>query len=155
MLAGERTLTEFIIGEQRRFPHATGGFTALVNDIRLACKRIACLVGKGALAGTRGSAGSVNAQGEEQKFDVIANDIFVRTTEWGGTLAALATEEMERPRPIPEQYPKGRYLLVVDPLDGSSNLDVNVAVGSIFSVLRAPEGTAEPSERDFLQAGAK
>jgi len=151
-----RTLTEFIIGEQRRFPHATGGLTALVNDIRLACKRIANLVGKGALAGARGDAGTVNAQGEAQtRLDVIANDIFVRTTEWGGTLAAIASEELDEPRRIPDEYPKGRYLLAFDPLDGSSNADVNVAVGSIFSVLRAPEGVTEVSDRDFLQPGAR
>jgi fructose-1,6-bisphosphatase I/sedoheptulose-1,7-bisphosphatase len=152
----DRTLTEFIIEEQRRAPGATGGFTALVNDIRLACKRIACLVGKGALAGARGAAGTMNVQGEQQlKLDVIANDIFLRTTEWGGTLAAMASEELEQPRRIPDGYPKGRYLLAFDPLDGSSNVDVNVAVGSIFSVLRAPEGVAEPSERDFLQPGTQ
>lgn len=156
MTACDRTLTEFIIGEQRRFAHATGGLTALVNDIRLACKRIACLVGKGALAGARGMAGTANAQGEAQtKLDVLAHDIFLRTTEWGGTLAAIASEELAEPRRIPDEYPKGRYLLLVDPLDGSSNADVNVAVGSIFSVLRAPAGVSEPSERDFLQPGTQ
>jgi fructose-1,6-bisphosphatase I/sedoheptulose-1,7-bisphosphatase len=156
MYAGERTLTEFIIAEQRRFAHATGGLTALVNDIRLACKRIATLVGKGALAGTRGGAGTANSQGEAQtKLDVIANEIFVRTTEWGGTLAAIASEELQAPRRIPDEYPKGRYLLAFDPLDGSSNADVNVAVGSIFSVLRAPDGASEVTERDFLQPGAR
>ncbi|MEW6688998.1 MAG: class 1 fructose-bisphosphatase [Pseudomonadota bacterium] len=152
----ETTLTEFIIGEQRRFPHATGGFTALVNDIRLACKRIAYLVGKGALAGLRGAAGSVNVQGEQQqKLDVVANDIFLRTAEWGGTLAGMVSEELEQPYRIPAEHPRGRYLLAFDPLDGSSNLDVNVSVGSIFSVLRAPEGVADPAERDFLQPGAQ
>jgi fructose-1,6-bisphosphatase I/sedoheptulose-1,7-bisphosphatase len=152
----ETTLTEFIIGEQRRFPGATGGFTALVNDIRLACKRIATLVGKGALAGLQGRAGSRNVQGEEQeKLDVVANDIFLRTNEWGGTLAAMVSEEMDAPYLVPPQFPRGRYLLAFDPLDGSSNIDVNVSVGSIFSVLRAPEGLAEPSLQHFLQPGAR
>jgi fructose-1,6-bisphosphatase I/sedoheptulose-1,7-bisphosphatase len=152
----ETTLTEFIIGEQRKFPGATGGFTALVNDIRLACKRIAYLVGKGALAGLQGRAGTRNVQGEEQqKLDVRANEIFLATNEWGGHLAAMASEELDAPYRIPEAYPRGRYLLAFDPLDGSSNLDVNVSVGSIFSVLRAPEGASEPSEADFLQPGAK
>jgi fructose-1,6-bisphosphatase I/sedoheptulose-1,7-bisphosphatase len=156
MLRPETTLTEFIIGEQRRFPGATGGFTALVNDIRLACKRIATLVGKGALAGLQGRAGSRNVQGEEQeKLDVVANDIFLRTNEWGGTLAAMISEEMDAPYLVPPQFPRGRYLLAFDPLDGSSNIDVNVSVGSIFSVLRAPEGLAEPSLQDFLQPGAR
>jgi fructose-1,6-bisphosphatase I/sedoheptulose-1,7-bisphosphatase len=152
----ETTLTEFIIGEQRRFPGATGGFTALVNDIRLACKRIAYLVGKGALAGLQGRAGARNVQGEEQeKLDVVANDIFLRTNEWGGTLAGMVSEEMDAPYLVPAPYPRGRYLLAFDPLDGSSNIDVNVSVGSIFSVLRAPEGAAEPALQDFLQPGAR
>ena len=156
MKTRDKTLTEFIIEEQRKAPGATGGFTALVNDIRLACKRIAYLVGKGALARTLGRAGSANVQGEEQmKLDVLSNEIFLRTNEWGGTLAGMVSEEMDRPYLIPPEYPKGRYLLAFDPLDGSSNIDVNVSVGSIFSVLRAPEGAADPSERDFLQPGAK
>ncbi len=151
-----RTLTEFIIEEQRKAPGATGGFTALLNDIRLACKRISYIVGKGALAGAHGRAGSANVQGEEQmKLDVLANDIFLRTNEWGGTLAAMASEELELPFGIPAQYPRGRYLLAFDPLDGSSNIDVNVAVGSIFSVLRAPEGATEPGVQDFLQPGTR
>ena len=150
----EQTLTEFLIGEQRKAPGATGGFTALLNDVRLACKRISCLVGKGALAGVLGGAGSSNGQGEAQmKLDVAADRIFRRTTEWGGTLAAMVSEETDVPYAIPAHYPKGRYLLAFDPLDGSSNIDVNVPVGSIFSVLRAPEGTAEPLVQDFLRPG--
>jgi fructose-1,6-bisphosphatase I / sedoheptulose-1,7-bisphosphatase len=150
------TLTEFIIGEHRKYKQATGGFTALLNDIQLACKRIAYLIGKGALAGVHGAAGSENVQGERQmKLDMMANDIFLRTNEWGGHLAAMVSEELEAVRPIPAQYPRGRYLLAFDPLDGSSNIDVNVAVGSIFSVLRCPEGTAEPTAQDFLQPGTE
>jgi fructose-1,6-bisphosphatase len=149
-----RTLTRFLIEEQRRFNDATGNFTALLNDIRLACKRIANLIGKGRLAGALGSAGSVNVQGETQmQLDVMANDVFTRTNEWGGQLAGMLSEEMEKPYAIPPEYPRGRYLLLFDPLDGSSNIDVNVAVGSIFSVLRCPEGVTDPSESDFLQPG--
>ena len=155
-MGGGRTLTEFIIEEQRKAPGATGGFTALLNDIRLACKRIAYLVGKGALSGVAGRAGSSNSQGEPQmRLDVAANEIFTRTNEWGGTLAGMLSEEMEAPIAIPARYPRGRYLLAFDPLDGSSNIDANVPVGSIFSVLRAPEGTAEVAERDFLQPGTQ
>ncbi len=139
----ETTLTEFIIGEQRKAPGATGGFTALLNDIRLACKRIAYLVGKGALAGVHGGAGSRNVQGEEQqKLDVLANQIFLTTNEWGGHLAGMVSEELEGPYRIPAEYPRGRYLLAFDPLDGSSNIDVNVSVGSIFSVLACPAGAS-------------
>jgi len=152
----ETTLTEFIIGEQRRSPGATGGFTALLNDIRLACKRIAYTVGKGALAGMQGGAGSRNVQGEEQqKLDVLANEIFLRTNEWGGHLAGMASEELEHPYRIPDEYPRGRYLLAFDPLDGSSNIDVNVPVGSIFSVLACPQGMAGDEERAFLQPGTR
>jgi fructose-1,6-bisphosphatase I/sedoheptulose-1,7-bisphosphatase len=152
----ETTLTEFIIGEQRRFPGATGGFTALVNDVRLACKRIAYLVGKGALARVHGGTGVRNVQGEEQqKLDVLANEIFLRTNEWGGHLAGMASEELERPYRIPDEHPRGRYLLAFDPLDGSSNIDVNAPVGSIFSVLACPEGLAGDDERAFLQPGTR
>jgi len=152
----ETTLTEFIIGEQRTFPHATGDFTALVNDIRLACKRIANIVGKGALAGALGTAGTTNVQGEEQaKLDIAANEIFLRTNEWGGHLAGMVSEEMDEPYPIPAEFPRGRYLLSFDPLDGSSNIDVNVSVGSIFSVLLCPEDVGEPDARAFLQAGSR
>jgi fructose-1,6-bisphosphatase I/sedoheptulose-1,7-bisphosphatase len=152
----ETTITEFIIGEQRRFPGATGGFTALVNDIRLACKRIAYLVGKGALARMHGGAGTTNVQGEaQQKLDVVANDIFLRTNEWGGHLAGMVSEELEHPYRIPDEHPRGRYLLLFDPLDGSSNIDVNVSVGSIFSVLACPDGASGDEASAFLQPGAR
>ena len=150
------TLTRFLIEEQRRNHPAGAGFTALVNDVRLACKRISTLIGKGALNDLLGAAGSQNVQGEtQQKLDVLANDIFVRTNEWGGQLAGLVSEEMEEPYPIPSEFPRGRYLLLFDPLDGSSNIDVNVAVGSIFSVLRCPDGVSEPEGVDFLQSGCE
>jgi fructose-1,6-bisphosphatase I / sedoheptulose-1,7-bisphosphatase len=150
------TLTRFLIEEQRRNNPAGAGFTALVNDVRLACKRISTLIGKGALNDLLGAAGSENVQGEpQQKLDVLANDIFVRTNEWGGQLAGLVSEEMEEPYPIPSEFPRGRYLLLFDPLDASSNIDVNVAVGSIFSVLRCPDGVSEPGEADFLQPGCE
>ena len=152
----EKTLTEFIIEEQRRFPQATGDFTALLNYVRIACKRIGFLVGRGALGDVLGSAGATNVQGETQiKLDVMANDIFIRTSEYGGHLAAMASEEMDEPYVIPPEYPRGKYLLAFDPLDGSSNVDVNVSVGSIFSVLRAPDDLAQPTAQDFLQPGTQ
>jgi fructose-1,6-bisphosphatase I/sedoheptulose-1,7-bisphosphatase len=145
----QQTLTEFLIGEQRKHPGATGGFTALLNDVRLACKKISYLVGKGALAGVLGRAGSSNSQGEAQmKLDVEADRVFRRTNEWGGTLAAMLSEEGAEPYPIPPQYPKGCYLLAFDPLDGSSNIEANAPVGSIFSVLR-------DDVRGFLQPGTQ
>lgn len=156
MTLAPRTLTRFLIEEQRRHEHATGNFTALVNDVRLACKRIATLIGKGALSGALGDVETVNVQGETQKrLDVLTNDIFIRTNEWGGQLAGMVSEEMEAPYAIPPEYPRGKYLLLFDPLDGSSNVDVNMAVGSIFSVLRCPEGVTDPCEEHFLQPGTE
>ncbi|MDO8413803.1 MAG: class 1 fructose-bisphosphatase [Gallionellaceae bacterium] len=151
-----KNLVQFIIEEQRHIPGASGNFTGLLSDVITACKIIAHDVHKGALIGVLGSAGSENIQGETQKkLDVITNEIFIRSTEWGGHLAAMASEEMEDIYPIPGQYPKGKYLLVFDPLDGSSNIDVNISVGTIFSILRAPEGIANPTATDFLQPGTK
>ena len=155
-----KPITRFLIEEQRRLSGEGGasgsaGFTALIHDVRLACKRIAALIGKGALADTLGEAGTTNVQGEAQKkLDVLANEIFVHTNEWSGNLAGMVSEEQDEPYAIPEQYPRGPYLLLFDPLDGSSNIDVNVSVGSIFSVLRCPEGVTDPKEEDFLQPGS-
>ena len=156
MSTREKTITEFMIEEQRRFPEATGDFTALLNYVRLACKRISFIVGRGALAGAHGSAQATNVQGETQmKLDVMSNDIFLRTSEYGGHLAGMVSEELEEPYQIPPEYPRGRYLLCFDPLDGSSNIDINAPVGSIFSVLRAPQGTEPPTAADFLQPGSR
>jgi fructose-1,6-bisphosphatase len=156
MSTREKTITEFMIEEQRRFPEATGDFTALLNYVRLACKRISFIVGRGALAGAHGSANLTNVQGETQmKLDVISNDIFLRTSEYGGHLAGMVSEELDEPYQIPAEYPLGQYLLAFDPLDGSSNIDINAPVGSIFSVLKAPRGTQPPTVEDFLQPGAR
>lgn len=162
-LSQRPTLTQFLIEERRRFPSASGQLNALILDVANACKAIAKSVAYGELSGMYGAhegGGSVNVQGEEQKkLDVISNDIFIATTQWAGNLAGLASEEMDAPLPIPATYPKGHYLLVFDPLDGSSNIDVNVSVGSIFSILRAPDavihGEREVAVDDFLQAGAQ
>ena len=149
------TLSKFIIEEQRKL--ACGAeLIALVNDIQTACKYIAVAVAKGALSGTRGTTDNVNVQGEKQvPLDMVSNDIMLKSCEWGGALAGMASEEMEEPYKIPAEHPRGRYLLVFDPLDGSSNLDVNVTVGTIFSVLRAPEGVTDPVAADFLQPGTE
>ena len=149
-------LTQFLLEEQRAMGKITPDLRLLLEVVTRACKRISIAVGKGALGGVLGDAGTGNIQGEAQKkLDVISNDILLEANEWGGHLAALASEEMDHPHPIPEQYPKGGYLLLFDPLDGSSNIDVNVSVGTIFSVLRKPEGSSESTEADFLQAGTQ
>ncbi len=156
MLADRTTLTQFLIEERRRHPSASGDLNALILDVALACKAIARAVAHGALGGVLGSAGTTNVQGETQKkFDVVSNEIFLRRNEWGGLLAGMVSEEMEAPHAVPARYPKGKYLLVFDPLDGSSNIDVNVSVGSIFSILRAPHPGEEPAAADFLQAGSE
>ena len=158
------TLTQYLIEERRRFPDASGDFNGLILDVAMACKAIAKSVAYGALVDLYGNhaadaGGSMNVQGETQKkLDVVSNALFIRMNEWGGHLAGMASEEMEGPYAIPARYPKGKYLLVFDPLDGSSNIDVNVSVGSIFSVLRAPDALAEEgelTEAAFLQAGTQ
>jgi fructose-1,6-bisphosphatase I len=151
-----KNLVQFIIEEQRHVPGATGDFTGLLSDIITACKQIAHSVNKGELIGVLGSAGSENVQGETQKkLDIITNEIFIKANEWSGHLAAMASEEMDEIYPIPAQYPKGKYLLTFDPLDGSSNIDVNISVGTIFSILRCPEGVTTPTAADFMQPGTK
>jgi fructose-1,6-bisphosphatase I len=150
------TFTRFLIEEQRSFPGATGDFTSLINDTITAIKEISYAVNRGGLIGVLGSADTQNVQGEnQQKLDVLANDILLRGMEWTGLLAAIASEEVEDIFPIPACYPKGKYLLIFDPLDGSSNIDINMCIGTIFSVLRCPEGIAEPDTAAFLQPGIR
>jgi fructose-1,6-bisphosphatase I/sedoheptulose-1,7-bisphosphatase len=156
------TLTRYLIEQRRRFPGASGDLNALILDVSLACKAIARIVAFGNLDDAPEQArpaGAINVQGEVQKpLDLLTNDIFIRMTEWNGHLAGMASEEMEEPRQIPASWQRGKYLLVFDPLDGSSNVDVNVTVGSIFSILRAPPDVVESgrdvTEADFLQPGA-
>jgi len=150
------TLTQFIIEEQRHIAGATGDFTALLNDVVTAVKVISNAVNKGALVGTMGALDSQNVQGETQKkLDVITNDIMIGTNQWAGHLAGMASEEMDEVYAIPNRYPLGKYLLVFDPLDGSSNVDINISVGTIFSILRAPVSGRAASAEDFLQPGTK
>ncbi len=151
-----KSLIQFIIEEQRHIPNASGDFTGLLSDVISACKQIAHDVNKGALIGVLGSAGSENVQGETQKkLDIITNEVFIKANEWSGHLAAMASEEMDDIYPIPAKYPKGKYLITFDPLDGSSNIDVNISVGTIFSILRCPEGVTNPTAADFMQPGTK
>jgi fructose-1,6-bisphosphatase I len=151
-----KSLIQFIIEEQRQIPGATGDFTGLLSDVVSACKQIAHQVNKGALIGVLGGAGSENIQGEAQKkLDVITNDIMLNSLSWSGHLAGMASEEMDDMFPIPAQFPRGKYLITFDPLDGSSNIDVNISVGTIFSILRCPEGVTNPTAKDFMQPGTK
>jgi fructose-1,6-bisphosphatase len=150
------TFSKFIIENERRGANRDPNLTGLLNDIQTSCKFIASAVSRGALIARDDTATSVNVQGEDQKpLDVVANEIILETCEWGGQLCGMASEEMEEPYSIPAEYPKGSYLLLFDPLDGSSNIDVNVTVGTIFSILRAPPGVTHPTVADFLQPGTK
>jgi fructose-1,6-bisphosphatase I len=150
------TITQFIIEEQRHIEGATGEFTSLLNDIVTACKVISNMVNQGELIGVLGTAGSENVQGETQKkMDIISNEVFMKSNEWAGHLSAMASEEMDDIYPIPEQYPRGKYLLTFDPLDGSSNIDVNVSVGTIFSILKCPGDGQTPSQQAFMQPGVQ
>ncbi|MDB5990238.1 MAG: fbp [Herbaspirillum sp.] len=155
-IAKRVSLTQHLIEQQRLHNSIPAELRLLIEVVGRACKSISHAVGKGALGEVLGTAGSENVQGEVQKkLDIISNDILLEANEWGGHLAAMASEEMETIHLIPNRYPQGEYMLLFDPLDGSSNIDVNVSIGTIFSVLKAPEGMTTPTEQDFLQQGAK
>ena len=151
-----KTLTQFLIEQQREAGTLQPQLRLLIEVVARSCKAISHSIGKGALSGVLGSLSSENVQGEVQKkLDVIANEMLLEANEWGGHLAAMASEEMETIHLVPNRYPQGEYLLLFDPIDGSSNIDVDLSVGTIFSVLRAPErvGGADVTEEDFLQRG--
>lgn len=148
-------LTRFLI-EAERAGQINPELRLLIEVVARACKTISNAVSKGALGGVLGDAGTGNVQGEAQKkLDVLSNEILLEANAWGGHLAGIASEEMDEPHPIPDAYPKGNFLLLFDPLDGSSNIDVNVSVGTIFSVLRCPDGVTTPSAEHFLQPGTR
>ena len=149
------SLTRYLVEQQRIDGHIPAHLRLLLEVVARACKRISLTVNKGALGGGLGTAETENVQGEMQKkLDIIANEVLIEANEWGGHLAAMASEEMDSIYIVPNRYPQGEYLLLFDPLDGSSNIDVNVSVGLIFSVMVKPEG-AGVSEQDFLQAGSQ
>jgi len=150
------SLTQYLVEEQRQNNTIPAELRLLIEVVARACKTISHAVGKGALGEVLGTADTENVQGEVQKkLDIISNEILLEANEWGGHLAAMASEEMESIHPIPNRYPMGEYMLLFDPLDGSSNIDVNVSIGTIFSVLKAPEGMAAPTEADFMQPGSE
>jgi fructose-1,6-bisphosphatase I len=154
----QRTLARYLTEEQRNKGVITADLKFLIEVVSRACQAISIAIGKGGLGGVLGEAGSDNVQGEAQKkLDVLSNDILLEANEWGGHLAAMASEEMDLPHLVPHRFPKGEYLLTFDPLDGSSNIDVNVSIGTIFSVLKSPEGadlsTPAAAEAAFLQPG--
>ena len=149
------SLTRYLVEQQRVGGLIPSQLRLLLEVVARACKGISQAVNKGALGGVLGSADLENVQGEiQKKLDIIANDVLIEANEWGGHLAAMASEEMDSIYVVPNRYPQGEYLLLFDPLDGSSNIDVNVSIGTIFSVLVKPEGHAV-TQQDFLQAGSR
>ncbi len=154
------SLTRYLVEKQRVDGHIPAQLRLLLEVVARACKSISHAVNKGALGGVLGSADSENVQGEVQKkLDIIANEVLIEANEWGGHLAAMASEEMDSIYVVPNRYPKGEYLLLFDPLDGSSNIDVNVSIGTIFSVLKKqvddPNIIDPVGETDFLQKGCQ
>ena len=148
------SLSRYLVEQQRARNHIPPELRLLLEVVARACKGISHAVNKGALGGVLGSAHSENVQGEVQKkLDIIANEVLIEANEWGGHLAAMASEEMDSIYLVPNRYQQGEYLLLFDPLDGSSNIDVNVSIGTIFSVLKKPENSDKVSEADFLQPG--
>jgi len=158
------TFTQFITETQRSGTdyELNLDLALMLGDIVTSCKEIADAVNKGALAGTMGSLASENIQGEVQKvLDIVSNEIFLQANQWRGYMAGMASEELDDPYVIPQNYrtsgkdKHGKYLMLFDPLDGSSNVNVNITVGTIFSILRCPQGVTDPKLEDFLQAGTK
>jgi fructose-1,6-bisphosphatase I len=148
------SLTQYLVEQQREHGRIPSELRLLIEVVSRACKHIAIAVNKGALGDVLGTAHSENVQGEVQKkLDVIANEVLVEANVWGGHLAAMASEEMDSIHVVPDRYPQGEYLLLFDPLDGSSNIDVNVSIGTIFSVLRKVGHGRGVSGEDFLQPG--
>ncbi|HLS43009.1 MAG TPA: class 1 fructose-bisphosphatase [Paenalcaligenes sp.] len=154
----KKNLTHYLVEQQRQNAAVTADVRLLIETVSRACRAIGHAVSKGALGGVLGSLSTENVQGEVQKkLDVLSNEILLEANEWGGHLAAMASEEMDELHPIPRHLPKGEYLLLFDPLDGSSNIDVNVSIGTIFSVLRLPSDAKDRDiqEADFLQPGTE
>lgn len=150
------TIERFIVEQERLYPDATGALSGLMYDLALASKMIANKVRLAGLVDILGEEGTENVQGEaQQKLDVIANDILVKALDHGGRLCAMASEEEEEIIPIPKRFRRGKYLLLFDPLDGSSNIDVNVPVGTIFSVLQKVTPGEDGTVEDMLQAGTE
>ncbi|MFQ5949405.1 MAG: class 1 fructose-bisphosphatase [Nitrospiria bacterium] len=148
------TLTQFLIEQQRKYAEATGEFTGLLADIVTAAKVISREVNKAGLIDILGYRGEKNVHGERvQKLDIFANDVFIQTLDHTGHLIGIASEEMEGIHQTAQGYPKGKYVLLMDPLDGSSNIDVNISIGSIFSIFRRKSSGREAMMEDFLQPG--
>jgi fructose-1,6-bisphosphatase I len=148
------TISRFLVDEERRHPEATGAFTSLLHDIALAAKMIGREVNKAGLVGIIGAAGDENVHGEKvQKLDMFANQVMYRALDHTGLVACMASEESETFIPIPDKFSAGEYVVIFDPLDGSSNIDVNVSIGTIFSIHRKISSGERGTLEDCLQPG--
>jgi fructose-1,6-bisphosphatase I len=149
------SLTRYLIEEQRSKAQIAPDLRLLIEVVARACKTIAIAVGKGGLGDALGDAGTGNIQGEAQKkLDVLSNEILLEANEWGGHLAGLASEEMDHPHPIPGRTRRAATCCCSIRSTAVSNIDVNVSVGTIFSVLRCPEGMTGAEDEAFLQPGS-
>jgi fructose-1,6-bisphosphatase I len=149
------TLTRHIIQSQAAHPGATGEFSALMAQIGLVGKMIANDLRRAGLINILGTTGTTNVQGETvKKLDEISNEAFLKVFQYSGLVCALASEEMEKPVQLPENWPHGKYMLLFDPLDGSSNTDVNMPLGTIVSILRH-DGKGLPSELELIRKGTQ
>jgi fructose-1,6-bisphosphatase I/sedoheptulose-1,7-bisphosphatase len=156
MLFGRTNVNMFLLEEQRHNPTLSGDFSMLFGDVVRSCKTIAHIISRGALAELPSSAAGQDTRGETQRtLDILSNQSFLKHCGWGGHLAALSSGKMDDIFPIPFDGRRSDYLLVFEPLDGASNIDVNLTVGSIFSILRGPGAYSEPSATDFLQPGSR
>ncbi|MEQ1793417.1 MAG: class 1 fructose-bisphosphatase [Nitrospira sp.] len=150
------TLGRFIIRSQTEHPGATGEFSSLLSQIGLVGKVIAHDLRRAGLINILGTTGQTNVQGETvKKLDEIANDTFLRAFQGDGLVCALGSEEMEQMVSLPENWPQGKYMLLFDPLDGSSNTDCNMPLGAIFSVLKHARTDRPPTESDLLKKGVE
>jgi fructose-1,6-bisphosphatase I len=148
------TIDRYIIEQERKYPDATGELSGILYDLALASKMIANKVRLAGLVDILGAQGTENVQGEvQQKLDVIADNIIIKALDHGGRLCAMGSEEQEGLIQIPSKFKRGKYVLLFDPLDGSSNIDVNVPVGTIFSVLKKVTSGDEGTLADALQPG--
>ena len=146
----------FLIEHKKHSQRIDDALVSLINDLSRACKHIAIAISKGAVGNYLGDADAINVQGEKQKkLDVVSNQIMIDFAERSGNLAALVSEEMDEVHLIAHDQQSGKYLLIFDPLDGSSNADVNISVGTIFSVLRCPDDCMNPIAADFLRPGTE
>ncbi|HIA98846.1 MAG TPA: class 1 fructose-bisphosphatase [Gemmatimonadetes bacterium] len=148
------TISRFLVEEERKMPRATGVFTGLLNDIALAAKIISREVNHAGLAEMLGDTGEENSHGERvQKLDIFADDVMRQVLHHTGLITCMASEEKEFFWPVPDSFPSGEYVVIYDPLDGSSNIDVNVSIGTIFSIHSKISSSERGELRDCLQAG--